>query len=99
MRRIWITADPYGALSAGEVAAASAAEAGEILHGIPDSLADVIEAGTLGLVELEEPTHDDAPVPPDPAEAMRAALAGIGPTSTSAQVRTALLALKAALAE
>lgn len=37
------------------------------------------------------------PDPPDPAEAIREALAPITPTSTAAQVRTALLGLKAAL--
>lgn len=77
-RKVWITADPYGGLTDGEAAAASAAGAGEILHGIPPVLADVIPAGTVGLVEMAEP---DLPIPdlpaPDNAE-MMAQLAALG---------------------
>lgn len=64
-RKVWITADPYGGLTDGEAAAASAAGAGEILHGIPPVLADLIPAGTVGLVEMAEPEPEAATPDPD----------------------------------
>ena len=64
-RKVWITADPYGGLTDGEAAAASAAGAGEILHGIPLALAEHIAPGTVGLVELDEPEPEAATPDPD----------------------------------
>lgn len=102
-RKVWITADPYGGLTDGEAAAASAAGAGEILHGIPPVLADVIPAGTVGLVEMAEP---DLPIPEavpveitlaDVAAALRDPLADLTPSSASTTVRTAILDQRAAL--
>ena len=103
-RKVWITADPYGGLTDGEAAAASAAGAGEILHGIPPVLADVIPAGTVGLVEMAEP---DLPIPEqespaeitlaDVAAALRDPLANLTPSSASTTVRTAILNQRAAL--
>lgn len=66
-RKVWITADPYGGLTDGEAAAASAAGAGEILHGIPPALADDIAPGTVGLVEFTDlPIPNPVPLPADP---------------------------------
>lgn len=103
-RKVWITADPYGGLTDGEAAAASAAGAGEILHGIPPVLADVIPAGTVGLVEMAEP---DLPIPEPVTEptdpvallvsALRDPLANLTASSESTTVRTAILNQRAAL--
>ena len=74
-----------------------------ILHGIPPVLADVIPAGTVGLVEMAEP---DLPIPePVPAEitladvaaALRDPLADLTASSASTTVRTAILNQRAAL--
>lgn len=99
-RNIWITGDPFGELTDETIAAATAAGAGEILHGIPPALADRIEAGTLGLVELEL----DNPPEPDPAPdgheaalaaataatAARSAVAGLSPTAATRKAVEAL---------
>lgn len=52
--KVWITAEPWPATPEVE-AAAAAAGADTIWHGIPAGRADELPAGTLGLYELAEP--------------------------------------------
>ena len=88
-------ADPVGELSAEEEQAAADAGAGIIYHGVPPRLADLVAPDTLGAVDLPDPEPD--PVPVDVPAAVAEALAPLTSTSTTAQIRTALLNLRAAL--
>jgi hypothetical protein len=67
MRKLWITDTPYPA-SEDVVADAEAAGATEILHGIPQSLRDVIPE-TVGYYELADPVYE---AEPDSAEVIAA---------------------------
>lgn len=53
--RVWITNEPWPATET-VIAAAETVGADAIWHGIPESHADVIPAGTTGAVDIEEPT-------------------------------------------
>lgn len=99
MRKLWIADGP---VTDDVVATALEAGATEVVVGIPPALASTVAAGTLGYVEVSDPEPAvDVPYV-DPAEELRSAmldaLAPLTPSSTSATMRTALLALKAALA-
>lgn len=59
MRTVWITDEPMPA-SIQTIEAALAAGAGEILHGIPPGLADLIPAGATGLVDLDDEPSETA---------------------------------------
>jgi hypothetical protein len=59
MRRLWITDRPYPA-DAATIAAAAAAGATEIVHGVPPTLA-ALGIDTLGLHQLPDP--EPAPDP------------------------------------
>ncbi len=101
MRTVWITDEPMPA-SIQTIEAALAAGAGEILHGIPPGLADLIPAGATGLVDLDDEPSETAAEPveitlADVAAALRDPLADLTPSSESTTVRTAILNQRAAL--
>jgi hypothetical protein len=74
MRRVWITDRPYPA-DAATIAAATAAGATEIVHGVPASLA-ALGVDTLGLHEIPEP--EPQPQSLDPAGALATLLVVAG---------------------
>lgn len=65
MRRLWITDTEYPP-SDEVLAAAAAAGADEVLHGVPETLRDIVPEGTLGFFEFEPVVPPDEPEPPAP---------------------------------
>lgn len=82
--RVWITAEPWPATAEVE-AAAAAAGAEAIWHGIPASRADEVPAGTVGpyeLVDLVEPQYP--PLDPTGALATLLVVEGVLPLTDAA---------------
>lgn len=90
MRKIWITEDPFGAITAETEAAAAEAGATEIVFGVPPRLAHMIEPGAVGLAEFDDAIDEPTPAP-SPYEVFSATLRAELPQATTiAKMRTAL---------
>jgi len=66
---VWITDEPYPT-SPDVLAEATAAGADQVLHGIPQSLANIIPPGTLGVFEIPDPPPGPVWPPLDNAGAL-----------------------------
>ena len=69
----WITDEPWPT-SAEVLAAADDAGAEQVLHGIPERLADIVPSGTTGLLVVEDDIEVLAAAPLNPTGALAALL-------------------------